>query len=120
MEKVFDKWRGLELDRVLYECRELLDDETFPSVRRWREQGGKVVGHFQVYFPEELVHAAGALPVKVCGAPIEAMLSNELRGHMQLGGFGCSRKRKPKRDPHKVFHAILSRRVGTNSRRESF
>ena len=26
--------------------------------------GGKVVGHFQVSFPEEIVHAAGMLPFK--------------------------------------------------------
>ena len=48
-----------------------MEDTDFPTVRRWREAGGKVVGHFQVYFPEELAHAAGVLPVKVRGAPVE-------------------------------------------------
>ena len=56
--RTFEAWRGKPLDEVLYECRELLEDMTFPTVRRWRESGGKVVGHFQVYFPEEIVHAA--------------------------------------------------------------
>ena len=46
----------------------------FPTVKRWRERGGKVVGHFQVNFPEEIVHAAGLLPFKVRGAPIEASI----------------------------------------------
>ncbi|MEK7787472.1 MAG: hypothetical protein AAB658_18880, partial [Chloroflexota bacterium] len=53
-------------------CRELVEDPDFPTVKRWREAGGKVVGHFQVYFPEEIAHAAGMLPLKMRGAPIEA------------------------------------------------
>ena len=63
--RVFPEWRNKPLEAALYECRELVEDTDFPTVRRWREAGGKVVGHFQVYFPEEIVHAAGALPFKV-------------------------------------------------------
>jgi benzoyl-CoA reductase subunit C len=59
------------LDGVLGRCREVLEDYEFPTVRRWRESGGKVLGHFQVYFPEELAHAAGMLPVKVRGGQID-------------------------------------------------
>jgi benzoyl-CoA reductase subunit C len=59
------------LDDVLGRCREVLEDYEFPTVRRWRESGGKVLGHFQVYFPEELAHAAGMLPVKVRGGQID-------------------------------------------------
>jgi benzoyl-CoA reductase subunit C len=81
----FDAWRGKPLDEVLYECRELLEDATFPTVRRWRESGGKVVGHFQVYFPEEIVHAAGILPFKVRGAPIEAVQADS-----RFGSYLCS------------------------------
>jgi benzoyl-CoA reductase subunit C len=81
----FDAWRGKPLDEVLYECRELLEDMTFPTVRRWREAGGKVIGHFQVYFPEEIVHAAGILPFKVCGAPIEAVQADS-----RFGSYLCS------------------------------
>ena len=55
------------LDEAIDRCRDLVEDTEFPTVRRWREAGGKVVGHFQVYFPEELAHAAGVLPVKVRG-----------------------------------------------------
>jgi len=83
--KVFDEWRDKQLDGLLYECRELLEDTTFPTVRRWREAGGKVVGHFQVYFPEEIVHAAGMLPFKVRGAPIEAVQADS-----RFGSYLCS------------------------------
>lgn len=81
----FDAWRGKPLDEALYECRELLEDTAFPTVRRWREAGGKVVGHFQVYFPEEIVHAAGMLPFKVRGAPIEAVQADS-----RFGSYLCS------------------------------
>ncbi len=83
--QVFDRWRNQPLDEVLYECRELLEDMDFPTVHRWREAGGKVVGHFQVYFPEEIVHAAGMLPYKVRGAPLEAM-----RATSRFGSYLCS------------------------------
>ena len=83
--EIFGEWRGLPLDEVLYTCRELVEDATFPTVRRWRERGGKVVGHFQVYFPEEIAHAAGMLPVKVRGAPIEPT-----RADSHFGSYLCS------------------------------
>lgn len=82
---MFDAWRGKSLEEVLYECRELLEDMDFPTVRRWRENGGKVVGHFQVYFPEEIVHAAGMLPFKVRGAQIEAVQADS-----RFGSYLCS------------------------------
>ncbi|MCH7874562.1 MAG: 2-hydroxyacyl-CoA dehydratase [Gemmatimonadetes bacterium] len=84
-EAVFPEWRDKPLDEVLYECRELLEDTSFPTVRRWREAGGKVVGHFQVYFPEEIAHAAGMLPFKVRGAPVEATEADS-----RFGSYLCS------------------------------
>lgn len=83
--QTFENWRNKSLDDILYECRELLEDTSFPTVRRWREAGGKVVGHFQVYFPEEIVHAAGILPFKVRGAPIEAVQADS-----RFGSYLCS------------------------------
>lgn len=59
------------LDELLELCREVVEDTEFPTVARWREAGGKVLGHFQVYFPEELAHAAGMLPVKIRGGQVE-------------------------------------------------
>ena len=84
-ERVFDEWRDKNLGDLLYECREMLEDTSFPTVRRWREAGGKVVGHFQVYFPEEIVHAAGLLPVKIRGAQVEAMQADS-----RFGSYLCS------------------------------
>jgi benzoyl-CoA reductase subunit C len=83
--ELFPAWRGRSLDELLYQCRELLEDMSFPTVKRWRERGGKVVGHFQVYFPEEIAHAAGALPFKVRGAPVEPT-----RADSHFGSYLCS------------------------------
>jgi len=73
------------LDAVLSECREILEDADFPTVRRWREAGGKVLGHFQVYFPEELAHACGILPVKLRGAQVEREQADS-----RFGSYLCS------------------------------
>lgn len=64
---LFDGWQGLPLDEILARCRDLVEDATYPTVKAWRQKGGRVVGHFQVYFPEEIVHAAGMLPVRLRG-----------------------------------------------------
>jgi benzoyl-CoA reductase subunit C len=82
---LFPAWRDRPLDEMLYECRELLEDTTYPTVARWRERGGSVLGHFQVYFPEEIAHAAGMLPVKLRGAPVEAARADSL-----FGSYLCS------------------------------
>lgn len=83
--QLFESWQGKAIDDLLYECRELLEDTSFPTVRRWRQAGGKVVGHFQVYFPEEIAHAAGMLPLKMRGAPIEAVQADA-----RFGSYLCS------------------------------
>ena len=84
-DPVFPEWRNQPLEEVLYQCRELVEDPDFPTVRRWREGGGQVVGHFQVYFPEEIVHAAGVLPLKLRGAPLEP-----LKADSHFGSYLCS------------------------------
>ncbi len=83
--RTFDEWRGASLDDALGECRDMVESPEFETVRRWRDAGGKVVGHFQVYFPEEIVHAAGMLPFKVRGAPLE---TNQADSH--FGSYLCS------------------------------
>lgn len=76
---------GKSLEGILTDALTLLEDNSFPSVRKWREAGGKVIGHFQVYFPEEIAHAAGTLPFKVRGAPIDAM-----QAESRFGSYLCS------------------------------
>lgn len=66
-------------------ARDLLEDTTFPTIHEWRSGGGRVVGHFQVYFPEEIADAAGVLPVKVRGAAIEPRHSDA-----RFGSYLCS------------------------------
>lgn len=73
------------VDDQIQGCLDLLEDNTFPTVKRWRERGGKVLGHFQVYFPEELAHAAGMLPVKIRGAPIDRREADS-----RFGSYLCS------------------------------
>jgi benzoyl-CoA reductase subunit C len=85
MNTVLDDWRLDSLDESLYACRELIEDTTFPTVSKWREQGGKVAGHFQVYFPEEIAHAAGMLPVKIRGGPLDPVLADS-----HFGSYLCS------------------------------
>ena len=83
--RVFVEWRDKLLDDALLECREMVESPEFETVQRWRDQGGKVAGHFQVHFPEEIVHAAGMLPFKVRGAPVEPTQSDS-----HFGSYLCS------------------------------
>jgi benzoyl-CoA reductase subunit C len=83
--RVFTEWEGKPLEEVLYLCRELMEDPAMPTAARWREAGGKTVGHFQVYFPRELAHAAGMLPLSIRGAPVEPT-----RADSRFGSYLCS------------------------------
>ncbi len=85
ISQTFPEWVGRPLDEIIDLCRDLVEDPDYPTVRRWREAGGKVVGHFQVYFPEEIVHAAGMLPLKIRGAPLEP-----IQAESRFGSYLCS------------------------------
>ncbi|MHC4137596.1 MAG: 2-hydroxyacyl-CoA dehydratase [Planctomycetota bacterium] len=85
MKPVFSEWRDQPLDVMAFECQELLENPECPSVHRWRKQGGQVLGHFQVYFPEEIAHAAGMLPVKVRGGTMDPM-----KAESRFGSYLCS------------------------------
>jgi benzoyl-CoA reductase subunit C len=82
---IFDGWQAESIDGMVARCRDLVEDLTFPTVESWRERGGKTVGHFQVYFPEEIAHAAGLLPVKVRGAQVEPQHADS-----HFGSYLCS------------------------------
>jgi len=84
--RFFEEWRTAgSLIETLGACQDLVEDPTFPTVKRWREEGGQVLGHFQVYFPEEISHAAGMLPVKMRGAPVEPHHADS-----HFGSYLCS------------------------------
>ncbi len=78
-----------DLDAILDECRTLVEDPEFPAVRRWLEAnpGGKVLGHFQVYFPEEIAHAAGMFPLKILGATSALQIR---KADARIAAFVCS------------------------------
>ncbi|MHB8263192.1 MAG: 2-hydroxyacyl-CoA dehydratase [Acidimicrobiales bacterium] len=82
---VLEGWQDLPIEGVLRYCRDLVEDVDYPTLKRWREGGGKVVGHFQVYFPEEIVAAAGMLPLLIRGGAFE---TSEAGAH--FGGYLCS------------------------------
>ena len=82
---VFDTWRGQPLEEILTVLRDSVEECDYSSVARWRESGRKVLGHFQVYFPQELAHAAGVLPVKVSGGAVEPTLAES-----RFGSYLCS------------------------------
>jgi benzoyl-CoA reductase subunit C len=76
------------LDDLVEGCLELAVDPSFPAVGEWlaTHPTGKVLGHFQVYFPEELAEAAGLLPLKIMGAGgLEAKQADS-----HIGSFVCS------------------------------
>jgi len=82
---VFDCWVDQPLPELLRLCRLAIEEGDFSMVERWREAGGRTLGHFQVYFPTEIAHAAGMLPVKMCGAPVEPNNADS-----RFGSYLCS------------------------------
>lgn len=39
-----------------------------PEARRWKQEGGKIVGYFYSFIPEEIISAAGLLPFRIRAA----------------------------------------------------
>jgi benzoyl-CoA reductase subunit C len=85
MPRLLDDYESMSVEEAILMCKDLVEDPDFPTVQKWRDAGGKVVGHFQVYFPEEIAHAAGMLPFKMRGAPVEAR-----QGESHFGSYLCS------------------------------
>jgi benzoyl-CoA reductase subunit C len=59
-----------EMERTFERFSEMIQDLSFPEVRRWKEEhpGKKSVAYFPVYAPLEIIHACGMLPVGLNGA----------------------------------------------------
>ncbi len=77
------------VESIVEEARTLVEDPSYPAARRWLEDHpeGKVLGHFQVYFPEELAHAAGMLPLKIAGFDTTLQIR---KADAHLAAFVCS------------------------------
>ncbi|RJP21385.1 MAG: 2-hydroxyacyl-CoA dehydratase [Candidatus Abyssobacteria bacterium SURF_5] len=60
--------------------------QPYTYVKNWKERtGGRVFGYFCSYFPEELLHAAGVLPMRILGDKENVALADS---HIQA--FICS------------------------------
>ncbi len=75
------------VERIVHLAQEVLADPTFPTVRAWRAAGGKAVGCFPVYTPQELIHSFAMLPVSIQGGGENLEIS---RADAALGSFLCS------------------------------
>lgn len=58
-----------DLKTIIHACKELAFDLNFTRARQWKEEktGRVVVGFLPIYFPREIVHAAGGLAVGIFG-----------------------------------------------------
>lgn len=54
---------------IIERCEQLHEDINFTAAREWKaaEPGRKVIGYLPVYIPEEIIHAAGMLPLGITG-----------------------------------------------------
>ncbi len=54
---------------IIKRCEALYEDLHFHAVREWKaaDPSRKVIGYLPVYVPEELIHAAGMLPLGIMG-----------------------------------------------------
>lgn len=71
------------LENRLAQLRQAVEDPR-SQLEHYLSQGEKVVGCFAVYTPEELVHAAGAVPMGIWGAQTELKLAKSY-----LPAFAC-------------------------------
>ncbi len=57
------------LSEIINECKELAFDLNFEYAKKWKQEkeGRVIVGYMPIYFPREIIHAAGGLPVGIFG-----------------------------------------------------
>jgi benzoyl-CoA reductase subunit C len=77
--------RAMELKEILSEFKETAA-HSLEYLRQWKSRtGGKILGCFCTNTPEELIHAAGFLPVRILSSPSPLSLSAK---HLQ--SYSCS------------------------------
>ncbi len=81
----YDHERELEL--VLERCNSAARDNAIPSGDALPDGFTGTLGHFPVYFPEEIAHAAGLLPVNLLGGGNRLELKH---ADARMGSFVCS------------------------------
>ncbi len=60
----------MKIDQIISKCKELSFDLDFTHAVNWKHEAANrvLVGYMPVYFPREIVHAAGGLAVGIMGA----------------------------------------------------
>lgn len=58
-----------DLMQIINECKNLAFDLNFTKAKQWKaeKEGRVIVGYTPIYFPREIIHAAGGLPVGIFG-----------------------------------------------------
>ncbi|MFQ5776743.1 MAG: 2-hydroxyacyl-CoA dehydratase [Terriglobia bacterium] len=76
-------------DELVELCRALLLDLSFPTVRAWKQEAAhrQAVGCFPVYTPQELIAAAGVLPVSLFGGRGQVEIDH---ADSRIQSFVCS------------------------------
>lgn len=77
------------MERTFDNCEELIADLDFTAVREWKtaHAGARVIAHFPVYAPVEIIHAYGMLPVGLTGAGDQLDIQH---ADARFGSFICS------------------------------
>ena len=59
----------MSVKEIIDRCEEIFEDLNFTYAREWKvaEDERKVVGYMPVYVPNEIIHAAGMLPIGILG-----------------------------------------------------
>jgi benzoyl-CoA reductase subunit C len=57
------------LSNIIQKCKDYAFDLNFTAAKEWKdkEEDRVIVGYMPIYFPREIIHAAGALPVGIFG-----------------------------------------------------
>lgn len=65
------------MDNLLKEFASIAEDP-YPRLTQWKKDTGKkIIGCFPMYLPEEIIHAAGMLPVTLLGSDDEITLADQ-------------------------------------------
>lgn len=75
------------LDAVLERCHAAASDPTAPAQENLPDGFIGTLGHFPVYFPEEIAHAGGLLPIAVLGGGNRIEMRH---ADARMGSFVCS------------------------------
>ncbi len=58
----------MDSKQIVEKCKEIYEDMDFSYISQWKEKnGGNAMGIMPIYFPKEVIHAAGVLPVELFG-----------------------------------------------------